>query len=76
MAVSAAVAASVAGAATGGYGLIQNRKAGKDAEAARKNSEVMASRNANAKLVMQRQAMRDNNLLTGPEGPKSTLGVG
>lgn len=65
-----------AGAATGVYGVMQNRKAGQAADAARQNAEATASRNANAKLVMQRQAMRDNNLLAGPEGPKSTLGVG
>lgn len=72
MAVSAVAAASVASAAASGYGVIQSRNARKDAEKARQNADIMATRNANAKLALQRQAMRDNNLLTSPAS--DTLG--
>lgn len=73
MAVSAVAAASVASAAAAGYGVVQSRNAAKSVDNARRNADITASRNANARLAMQRQAMRDNNLLTAPPG-SDTLG--
>lgn len=77
MAVNGAWIASAASTAVSAYSTYdsnQNAKdARRDAARARKKAEEDASNKANARLLMQRQAMQDNNLLTG--GGRETLGV-
>jgi hypothetical protein len=75
MAVSAAVAASAASAASAGYGIVKSRGDARDMRRDREQAQRTAAASANAKTIMQRQAMRDNNLLAGPPGARDTLGV-
>lgn len=73
----AAFLAAGAGAISAGtslYGLKRSNDAKNNAEAARKRAETNAANSANARIIQQRQAMRDNNLLTNPSEGGSTLG--
>lgn len=78
MAVSAAWAAVTATAASVASSVEGRREAKNtkgDQERARKQAELDTANKANARVMMQRQAMRDNNLLTGGAA-RETLGVG
>lgn len=79
------IAAAIGATATVAQADDSSRRAGHakdDAEAARKQAEITASTNANARISMQRKAMQQNSLITGggaaaPDGSggRQSLGV-
>lgn len=78
LAANAGAIAAGAGAVSAGtslYGMKRSHDAQQNAAEARKRAEVNAANRANSRIALGRQAMRDNNLLTDPNGGgNNTLG--
>jgi hypothetical protein len=56
-------------------GILPQRKVNPDPAAERAAAEASATQDANARIALQRKAMRENSLLTGAGTSRATLGV-